>query len=74
MAYDGGGGEVLAVDLAQQVVVDVRLPRHLAPSSLLLLLLRRRLRFAARVCLVRTRSLGWTAGWGNISVACGRLA
>ena len=29
MADDGGGGEVVAVDLAQQVVVHVRLPRHL---------------------------------------------
>lgn len=31
VADDGGGAEVLAIDLAQQVVVDVRLPRHLAP-------------------------------------------
>jgi len=33
VADDGGGAEVLAIDLAQQVVVDVRLPRHLAPRS-----------------------------------------
>lgn len=32
-AEDGGGAEVLAIDLAHQVVVDVRLPRHLAPRS-----------------------------------------
>lgn len=33
VADDGGGAEVLAFDLAQEVVVDVRLPRHPAPRS-----------------------------------------
>jgi hypothetical protein len=30
VAEDGGGGEVVPLDLAHQVVVNVRLPRHLA--------------------------------------------
>jgi hypothetical protein len=44
-ANDGGGGELLAIDVAHQVVVDVRLPRHLAlpppsaPATTSLLLL-----------------------------------
>jgi hypothetical protein len=29
VAEDGGGGEVVALDLAHQVLVDVSLPRHL---------------------------------------------
>jgi hypothetical protein len=28
VADDGGGGEVVALDLAHEVLVDVRLPRH----------------------------------------------
>jgi hypothetical protein len=32
VAEDGGGGEVVALDLAHQVLVDVRLPRHLRSS------------------------------------------
>lgn len=33
VADDGGGGEVVALDLAHEVLVDVRLPRHLAARS-----------------------------------------
>jgi hypothetical protein len=33
VADDGRGGEMLAVDLAHQVVINVRLPRHLSKSS-----------------------------------------
>ena len=32
VAEDGGGGQILTVDLAHQVIVDVRLPRHLSLS------------------------------------------
>lgn len=35
VADDGGGGEVVALDLAHQVLVDVRLPRHLRRRLLL---------------------------------------
>lgn len=35
MSDDGGGGEMLAVDLTHQVIVNVRLPRHLLDRSLL---------------------------------------
>jgi acetyl-CoA carboxylase alpha subunit len=28
VAEDGGGGEALALDVAEQVLVHVRLPRH----------------------------------------------
>jgi len=33
VADDGGGGEVVALDLAHEVLVDVRLPRHPAASA-----------------------------------------
>lgn len=62
VADDGGGGEVVAVNLAHQVVVDVRLPRHLrltgggrarslAAAAALLRC------FVDSVCLDRTRCL-----------------
>jgi hypothetical protein len=55
---DGGGAEMLSFDLAHQVLVDVRLPRHLAPR----LSFRRRLRFF----------LLWSA-WFARGVSVGRL-
>jgi hypothetical protein len=70
VADDGGGAEVLAFDVAQQVVIDVRLPRHVAPRSSSCS--GDDFASSAGVCLVRTRCLGWTAGTGvlgNISVA-----
>jgi hypothetical protein len=38
VADDGGGGEVVALDLAHQVLVHVRLPRHLRLSPAVLCL------------------------------------
>lgn len=39
LADDGGGGEVVALDFAEQVVVDVGLPRHDSDLSGFLFLL-----------------------------------
>jgi hypothetical protein len=36
VAEDGGGGEVVALDVAHQVLVHVRLPRHLGLSPAVL--------------------------------------
>jgi hypothetical protein len=36
VAEDGGGGEVVALDVAHQVLVHVRLPRHLRLSPAVL--------------------------------------
>ena len=81
MAYDGGGGEMLAFDLAHQVLVDVRLPRHLAPARFLLLLLRRRLRFRYFGWgLLGSHAVSRLDGWAGLGgeyigcVTCGRLA
>lgn len=62
MAEDGGGGgEVLAIDVAEHVVVHVRLPRHAAASL--------RLSWPGPLRVARS----WTRRW-LLSVLCSTYA